>query len=540
MSSINLYKIDDAKVDLFKTTLKEKMSTTDQLINYTEDNSDISFDFWLYTKFFSSPKEVKWNWLLNEFNASSRFVNASPQAILLVQNARGTLYAITFGHAFFMVDKYCDRDFGFSVARKMDFDEIKTTTLTTPNSKRNKTVNTYIDYNELEFDSGESFAKIKVKASLPNDFNLFKPSVEIGTSIRLVTDEDSLSRIAKIISYIENILLTQKVKYKIPVFSKVKDSQRIELLEQHLNERIQENPEVCISELDIVGVTEVFNHNDNEYVLKYLGKSKKVESLTITELRKFCQENGWDFKNVILDITVQSFCDGSKTDVARVREMIDFTDDEERCLLSKGTWYQYNDDYLSYLRDSISEIAAEYHPEYDFSNEKHKKYIEMMLPNAKLMPENEGKEESEIRAKLKKMYYYERAFNIIMERDYGFKNYDRDDIKIGGAKVEITDLYRDHTMFAVKVGNASSKLCFAVDQSLNTLHLYKHNHLPDVLQINSVAIWLILERKRHIEENGTPNINSLEMLMLKNKLDQWKKEVRLQGLKPIIYINYKD
>ena len=91
MSSINLYKIDDAKVDLFKTTLKEKMSTTDQLINYTEDNSDISFDFWLYTKFFSSPKEVKWNWLLNEFNASSRFVNASPQAILLVQNARGTL-----------------------------------------------------------------------------------------------------------------------------------------------------------------------------------------------------------------------------------------------------------------------------------------------------------------------------------------------------------------------------------------------------------------------------------------------------------------
>ena len=79
-----------------------------------------------------------------------------------------------------------------------------------------------------------------------------------------------------------------------------------------------------------------------------------------------------------------------------------------------------------------------------------------------------------------------------------------------------------------------------VDLFKTTLHLYKHNHLPDVLQINSVAIWLILERKRHIEENGTPNINSLEMLMLKNKLDQWKKEVRLQGLKPIIYINYKD
>lgn len=540
MSSINFYKIDNEKVDFFKKALKEKMSTTDQLINYTDDNSGVCFDFWLYTKCPSSQKAIKWNWLLSEFDVAARFVNASPQAILLAQNKTGALYAITYGHAFFLVDKYCDRDFGFSVARKMDFDEIKTTTLTTPNSKRNKTVNTYIDYNELEFDSGESFAKIKVKASLPNDFNLFKPSVEIGTSIRLITEEDSLSRIANIISYIENIRTTKKDKYKIPVFSKVKDSQRIELLEKHLNERVQENPEVCISELDIVGVTEVFNHNDNEYVLKYLGKSKRVESLTIIELRNFCQENGWDFKNAILDITVQSFCDGSKTDIARVREMIDFTDDEERCLLSKGTWYQYNDDYLSYLSDSISEIAAEYHPEYDFSNEKHNQYIETLLPDAKLMPENEGKEESEIRAKLKKTYYYERAFNIIMERDHGFKNYDRDDIKVGGANVEITDLYRDQTMFAVKVGNASSKLCFAVDQSLNTLRLHKHNRLPEMPQISSVAIWLILERKSHIEENGIPNINSLEMLMLKNKLDQWKKEVRLQGLKPIIYINYKE
>lgn len=29
------------------------------------------------------------------------------------------------------------------------------------------------------------------------------------------------------------------------------------------------------------------------------------------------------------------------------------------------------------------------------------------------------------------------------------------------------------------------------------------------------------------------------MIMLKNKLDSWKKEVRLQGLNPIVYINYK-
>ena len=538
MSSINLYKIDDTKVDVFKKALKEKMSTTNQSIKYTNESNGSSFDFCLYTKFSSIEKEIKWNWLLNEFDVDSKFVNAYPQAVLIAQKETGSLYAITYGHAFFLVDKYCDMDFVFSVARRMDFDEIKTTTLTTPNSKRNKTVNTYIDYSELEFDSGESFAKIKVKANLPEDFDLFKPSVEIGTSIRLVTDEDSLSRIANILSYIEDILMTKDIKYRIPVFSKVKDSQRIEMLEQHLNERVQNNPEVYISELDIVGVTEVFNHNDSNYVLKYLNKRKKVDSLTPNELRDFCEENGWDIKDVILDIVVDRYIDGTKADTTKVRQLIDFTVDEEKCVLSKGLWYQYNDDYLSYLRDSISEIAAEYHPEYDFSNTMHEEFIETLLPEERLTSENVGMSDAEVRSKLTRKYYYERAFNIIMERDHGFKNHDRDDMIVEGAKVEITDLYKDGTMFAVKVGNASSKLCYAVDQSFNTLRLYKHNRL-EMPQINSAAIWLILTRKSHIERNGVPDINLLDMLMLKNKLDQWKKEVRLQGLKPIIYVNYK-
>ena len=36
-----------------------------------------------------------------------------------------------------------------------------------------------------------------------------------------------------------------------------------------------------------------------------------------------------------------------------------------------------------------------------------------------------------------------------------------------------------------------------------------------------------------------PDINRLDMLMLKKRLDQWKKEVRLQGYTPIIYVNYR-
>ena len=38
--------------------------------------------------------------------------------------------------------------------------------------------------------------------------------------------------------------------------------------------------------------------------------------------------------------------------------------------------------------------------------------------------------------------------------------------------------------------------------------------------------------------DGKPNISELNMLMLKNKIDAWKKEVRLLGYAPIIRINY--
>ena len=80
-------------------------------------------------------------------------------------------------------------------------------------------------------------------------------------------------------------------------------------------------------------------------------------------------------------------------------------------------------------------------------------------------------------------------FNKRMEEKYGFKNYDR---KIE-SNVESMDLYKDKTMFT------------------------------DAPEVENVAIWIILERKTHLTENGNVDINELDMLMLKNRIDSWKK-----------------
>lgn len=58
--------------------------------------------------------------------------------------------------------------------------------------------------------------------------------------------------------------------------------------------------------------------------------------------------------------------------------------------------------------------------------------------------------------------------------------------------------------------------------------------------ISRVGLWFILEKKKPLTIYGDKvDLTSLDMLMLKNRIDQWKKEVRLAGYTPVIYVNYR-
>lgn len=543
MGYINLYKIDSEKINLFIQCLAEKMErkSTLERKRTLSGGETKEFGFSLYV---SPPKEdkvINWNWALAEFNQYPIEISANPRGIILVEEDDETVYAVTLGNAFFMVDKFCDRDFGFKFARKLTYSEIKTTTLTTPSSMRNKTVSTYIHYSELEFDSGESFAKLKAKVKTPEEFTIFKPSIEIGSSIRFSTDEDSLEQVMDLIIYVEDVIAHQKDQCQIPVFTKIKDQEKISELDDSLARAVAKDPtQISMSELDIIGVTEIFNNNDGEFELNYKGKSQIISALTNEAVQQFCEEHGWDFGQVALDIKVVSLHNGFSVATKKVKELIDYTDDAQNALLSKGVWYYYNDDYLNYLRDSIAEIDAEYHPEFDFTKKDHLDFLESKYALEKSAPIYSGKTPQQIKDSLKKKYYAERAFNILREEKNHFQNFDRHDKTVGNASIEVMDLYKDEMMCAVKIGNASSKLCYAVDQSLTSLKLYKKKLLEGIPKISTAVLWFVLERDKHIEDcNGIPQLDRLEMLLLKNRLDQWKKEVRLLGIRPLIYINYR-
>ena len=551
MACINLYKMNFNKVDDFLDDLKSSNYLAKP--NKKIDKDTCEFKFTLYLcEAKQSNDEISWNWLLNEFDESPLYVYKSPRAILFIEKVcdeREDIYAATFGSSFFKVDKYCDRDFGFKFAARMEYTNIKTTTLTSPNSKRSKMINTYVDYNEFDFNSGESFAKLKVNAKLDENFDLFKPALEIGNSIRFNTDKANIDGIINIILYVEKILeiSDNDVKYKIPLFKEVKNEESIKKLNESLNKAIQSNvlgDSKCnllsVPEIDIIGASEVFNGNDNEFeLIYYKNASKKYDNLSMDVIKSFCIENNINSIEKVNKIKIRLYKDGDSVVQLPLKNVIEYTDEEYKCIYTKTKWYMFNHDYLTYLNDSISEIDASYNDKFDFNDLIHNRFINDKYEVEKNDEEYEGKSEDYIKDKLKKKYYAERCYNLIREKDGNFKCYDREDTSSGFEKMDLYEI-ESKTMFAVKIGKSSGDLCYATDQSITALKKYKHKEITDMPPISRVGLWFILEKKKHLTIHGDKvDLTSLDMLMLKNRIDQWKKEVRLAGYTPVIYVNYR-
>lgn len=541
MGQLNLYKIDSQKYEEFESALAEKYVPvgTERTVSRIVDGREVQFELSFFIDVPDGENSVEWNWLLHFFGDNGVTSRSNPKGVLVIKE-NDEVFACTYGFSFFVVDKYCDTDFAFDFARRVRYKEIKTTTLLSPSSKRNKVVNTYLDYKNLEFDSGESFAKLKVKADLPEGFELFEPGIEAGHSIKFEIQNDTVDAVIDVLLHIKNTLLNRNEIYKIPVYNKVANKELIEKLNNRFAVSLEENPLLInLSELDIIGVTEIFNNNDSSFEIKYYRKSEPLSQLTSEYITNFIHSCGLTLYEGLEKVKIISYYSGVPVRTDALYNLVDYIDDELRCVLSKGKWYYFNDDYLGYLAGSLAEIDTIYDSRYDFSTDHHEQFIAEKYVVEKDNPEYEGLDINDAIRKLRKKYYRERAYNLHISNRFGFECHDREEISISGARIELMDLYRDETLYAVKIGNASSVLCYAVDQSISTLKLYKQRLLENLPLARKFGIWILLDRRTHLSLiNGKPNINELKMLALKNKLDSWKKEVRVLGYTPVIMINY--
>lgn len=374
MSNINLYKIDNKKKEDFLKNLNYKFDNENNA-EVISKQSDLKYRISVYIDGKDKKKkDPDWIWILKN---SKEVLDqpASLKAIVVIEpETRENLYICTYGAAYFSVDKYCDTEFAFNFARRIKFKQVKTTTLTSPNSRKNKTVNVYLNYSEIAFDSGEAYAKIKAKTLI--DYYGEKPEVtiEIGHSIKTKMLENNFIEMVKFIEYVEHTIKHNHEIQKIPFFAKVTNKDVINELDQRLLHEINDILDcINVSELDIIGVTEVFNDNDSLYTLKLNGFEMTVSDLNRDCVERFITENNIDLENDFFKIKVQ--VDKEDTHFSNyMKKIIDYTDDERKCILIKGKWYHYNDDYVAYLNDSMKDLEVKYISDYDFSSSQFNNY----------------------------------------------------------------------------------------------------------------------------------------------------------------------
>lgn len=496
------------------------------------------FLFKLYFCVQSEPQEISWRWVFNNFNIKSEQICGLPKAVLVIRSdSGGSEYAISFGSGHFTVDPYSDHDFAFEYASKIKIHRTRLTATTNTTSRRNKTISAYKDYPYLEINSGESYVKLKIEIDDPLAKDIIDKTVEIGSSIKFAVKDVSFDGLIALVKYIEKVLAGQKIT-RIPVFKLVRKPEEICALETSLKAQFnQDSAFVTLSEFDVVGTNEVFNRAD-EFEFLYGRIRSCTGTLDRSALMQFFAQNKITSVDEMLNVRVGFCFSGVRKFTKPIHSLVDFMDEKRNALLIAGKWYMFNEDFLEYLQQSLDELEVIYNKRYDIGPDTFDKFVAKRFAAEHANAEYAGKEDAEILHSLKRKYYPERAFNLMREEE-GYVVKDRGIAEIGGMKYELADLQKDDSIFTVKRGSGSSVLSYAVTQSESAVDLFV-NHQTDEPRPKKMVLWLIFERKTaYTMNNGKLNWNEVGMLLLKIKIDAWKKKVRLANMEPEIWINYE-
>lgn len=533
MSQVNLFRIQEHCESAFIKYIEKEYETVSESVQK-------GFRFKLLWQESSGKQDVNWGWAFSLFKKPVGKMNKLPKGVMIVQrtDAIGRTYAISFGGAYFHIDAYCDRGFGFDFACRVTVLQTKLTSTVNNNSKRNKTISSFKNFDRLEINSGESYTKLKLAIDLDEQNNIANNIIEVGTSLKMTLKKDSFDNLVNLVEYVERILSRQKLT-RIPVCNLVNKKEEVDVLDEGLRRSFQQkDSSVTISEFDIIGVEEVFVRADS-YELLCGKKSKKVSSLNIEELRQFFSENEISNVESMLKTEIRFLVNGSSQVKKSIRNFIDYLDESQNALLICGKWYRFNDDFCQCLKDSLEGIRVVYDCKFDLTVAQ----IEQFWQNKFIEHKNDNRylnlTEEDYHAAIRRRYYREYVFNLMREMD-GYEVCDRKTVEIKGEKLEICDLRKDRTIYSVKRGNCSAELSYVVTQSEAVIDSYANNILPKADKPLTVVLWLILSRKDHLPiVNECLDWDMLNMFLLKIRIDNWKKKVQLAGMTPEIRVNYE-
>ena len=193
---------------------------------------------------------------------------------------------------------------------------------------------------------------------------------------------------------------------------------------------------------------------------------------------------------------------------------------------------------IIWRKESLDEILVIYNSSYDLNENviteyRNRKYDEMHDGSS-----YRGMEEASIRNDIKRKFYDEYIFNLLREEE-GFELWDRKTVSVGGPKIEICDLKKGDAIYSVKRGKSSSDLCYVVTQSEMAIEAFRHKFV-EMPKPKKVVLWLIFQGTNHYPlRDGKLDWDAVGMLLLKTRIDCWKKKARQENMTPEIWINYQ-
>lgn len=508
---LNVFKIKDGLKEELRENLLKK--------GYVEESSGVEGNFYRY---FSVKEDLDIPiWWVHDLSiylkdSKERLTNKVYSSVLVYESTAGS-YVITFGKSHFYVREFCDTDFGTRIAKKIaNKNEVKTLAVKKFNEKKKKEIRSYVDKNKIDIDGGESADYIH--ASIVGTHKLvFGNKAKFGESVIFATHK---SFIVSDISYLlEKLIEVEKLddNFKLPKALECTDEIKIFNLDNELVKAVYENNgeyDFSLNSYSLVGADFIFSGNE-KYVLYTKNISQEFDDLSAESLIDFIKKNGInkkDFWSIKLKILKEETGAGGYT--KPIKECLDFTSATSNVILDHGKWRELNQDYIENLDESVDEIDLILeHENKDISLKKLSKTSE---PNKW---EGEGE------------------FNKSLESN-GYTNTDKnfDVLNIGGGyKIEAWDLQKDDTVYAVKFGTAKG-LSYVCDQAIATLEIIKsvEKHKTKLTSINAkkFCLWLGFSNV-----NRVGKISSVDSLILKQKLQSWKKTCEKVGITPVIKIS---
>lgn len=511
MAKYNIYKINKPK----EAALLNKLEAVGLSLSGQKSIDDYTLSLYLSKK----PEDIDIWWVdlyKGYVDSEITLKNKAYFAVFLISSP-SLLYAISMGKSHFYLKDYCDLDFGINLAERITANDLKLKNSKLFGGKKSKTIVSYQENSEFEYDSGESINYVKAKTI---DKDKWGEVASFGNSVQLhlnLTPDD----IKGVVTRIEEEL--QKApKINLPRAAVVTDEAKIAELDEKLAQEILNttNAGLQSAEASVSGVDFIFRDKSQYRFLFERHKQDIQGELNLSALREFINGNSINLASNINLIKVKASDEYNKGYTKPLKYFLDFVDDERHFLLD-GKWHIFNQNYIAFLQKQVDDRIKLETPNIHYSSADFLQWYNS-LP---------GEDKT-------KYGYAEYYFNYLRENE-GYMNLDRNISMLRQQyKIEKMDLYKDDTAFFVKIG-VPQKLGYAIDQSIGTIKILQSQTSSILIDGQSVSpkrvcLWFIFDRQTQISK-----ISEIKSLIFLIKLSEWQRQCSNAGFDPVVRVGYK-